>query len=68
MPRTNLKILDFQARPQTPRYLYASALPLPAQAKLSEIMQRFDRVMKERPAVAERILWYAEQILQMFNA
>jgi hypothetical protein len=68
MPHRSWKVLNFCQRPKLPRYSHASAMPLSAQAKLSELILRFDNVAKNRPADAVRILWHCEQILQMFDA
>lgn len=68
MPRRSLKVLNFSSKPQSPKFSHASAMPSSGQAKLLELMARFDKVMKERPEVAVRILVHAEHVLHMFNA
>ncbi len=66
--RTNLKLVDFRGKPQTPIFLNAKHLPSSAQSKLYELITRFDRLMRERPGDAAQILIWSEEILQIYGA
>ncbi len=65
-----LRVLSFPERlpSSSLKFLNTSALPSSQQAKLSEMVSRFDRVMKERPAVAARIMVLVDKIFRVFDA
>lgn len=55
MGRPARKVLQFQPR-QTPSFSYASHMPCSAQRKLSNMTDRFDLMMRDRPIDAAQFL------------
>lgn len=56
-------VLTFPAR-KTPHYLHSSRMPSLAQQKLLNVMQRYDRMMRDRPTDAAQVLEDVDLLLR----
>lgn len=66
---SSLKVVPLiPTRTLTPRFLNSSQLPVGRQQQLSDLVNRFDKLIINQPQAAGLVLTWADQILKIFHA